>query len=453
MWSRLAYILLQQYGQPSNPSNYRPIALTCTCCKILESIISNELAQYLLEHKLITPHQHGFLKRHSTSTNLLETTNDWSIALSNRLSVTIAYIDFKSAFDRISHPKLLLKLSSYGVRGNLYLWIASFLFGRSQIVKINSSFSHSCQVTSGVPQGSVLGPLLFNLFINDIIDHLHTSTAVKLFADDIKLYTTFTNINPSNLQTQLNIIHLWSDLWQLGISYPKCNILTIGPHADTSTYSLGTHPITSVDSVNDLGITLDSKLNFKTHINKITSTANIRKSLILRCFLSHNPINLTQAFKIYIRPLLEYASTIWSPSYISEITLLESVQRDFTKRVPGCSHLTYAERLSILGLQSLEHRRLIADLIMTFNIISKQNSIGPNFFKFNTNNNLRGHPFKLSVPLAKTNIQKFHFSNRIVSAWNSLPTNLVTSSSTFAFKRQIRKINLDKYLVFPSIYS
>ena len=278
---------------------------------------------------------------------------------------------------------------------------------------------------------------------------------VKLFADDIKLYTTFTNINPSNLQTQLNIIHLWSDLWQLGISYPKCNILTIGPHADISTYSLGTHPITSVESVNDLEITLDSKLNFKIHINKITSTANMRKSLILRCFLSHNPINLTQAFKIYIRPLLEYASTIKfrSPSYISEITLLESVQRDFTKRVPGCSHLTYAERLSILGLQSLEHRRLIADLIMTFNIISKQNSIGPNFFKFNTNNNLRGHPFKLSVPLAKTNIQKFHFSNRIVSAWNSLPTNLVTSSSTFLFKRQIRKINLDKYLVFPTIYS
>ena len=146
---------------------------------------------------------------------------------------------------------------------------------------------------------------------------------------------------------------------------------------------------------------------------------------------------------------------LFGPHHMSpEITLLESVQRDFTKRVPGCSHLTYAERLSILGLQSLEHRRLIADLIMTFNIISKQNSIGPNyFFKFNTNNNLRGHPYKLSVPLTKTNIQKFHFSNRIVSVWNSLPTNVVTSPSTFSFKRQIRKINLDKYLVFPTIYS
>ena len=279
------------------------------------------------------------------------------------------------------------------------------------------------------------------------------STTVKLFADDIKLYTTFTTINPSKLQTQLDIIHHWANLWQLGISYSKCNILTIDPHIDTSTYSLGTNPISSVDTVNDLGITIDSKFNFKAHIHKKFSSANQRKSLILRCFLSNNPTNLTRAFKIYIRPLLEYASTIWSPSYITEITLLEGVQRDFTKRVPGCSHLTYAERLSLLGLQSLEHRRLIADLTMAFNIISRHNSIGPNFFKFNTNSNLRGHQFKLSVPLTKTNIQKFHFSNRIVSVWNSLPAHLVASTSTFSFKRQIKQINLDKYLIFPSIYS
>ena len=116
--------------------------------------------------------------------------------------------------------------------------------------------------------------------MNDIIDLLHTSVTVKLFVDDIKLYTTFTNINPSYLQTQLNIIHHWSDLWQLYISYPKCSILTIGSHADTSTYFLGTYLITSVDAVNDLRITLDSKFNFKTHINKIPSIANQRKSLI-----------------------------------------------------------------------------------------------------------------------------------------------------------------------------
>ena len=153
------------------------------------------------------------------------------------------------------------------------------------------------------------------------------------------------------------------------------------------------------------------------------------------------------------RPLLDYSSTIWSPSYIAEIILIESVQRDFTKRIPGCTHLSYPERLSVLRLQNLEHRRLIADLIMTFNIITGRNCIDPHsFFKFSTYGNLRGHPFKLSVPLTKTNTQKFFFASRVVPIWNSLPSKLVTSSNIDSFKRGIKLINLDKFLVFPSIY-
>ena len=110
-------------GAPSDPANYRPIALTCTCCKVLETIVASDLIQFLIDHNLITRHQHGFLKRHSTSTNLLESLNDWTISLSNHNSVTVAYIDFKSAFDSISHTKLLIKLSSYGITNTLYFWI------------------------------------------------------------------------------------------------------------------------------------------------------------------------------------------------------------------------------------------------------------------------------------------------------------------------------------------
>ena len=302
-------------GSPSDPANYRPIALTCTCCKILESLISSELNQYLLEHKLITPHQHGFLKRHSTSTNLLESINDWSISISNRKSVNIAYIDYKSAFDCISHRKLMIKLSSYGINGNLYLWIEAFLTNRSQSVKVNSFLSTPCPVSSGVPQGSVLGPLLFSCFINDVTDQLDPTAFTKLFADDIKLYTSFSNISPSILQSQLDIIQSWSSLWQLRISHSKCNILTIGPHQQPTNFVTDNIHIAHADHVCDLGVTIDSQLKFRKHINNIVSKANQRKSLILRSFLSRNPANLIRAFKVYIRPLLEYASTTWSPSY------------------------------------------------------------------------------------------------------------------------------------------
>ena len=178
-------------GSPSDPTNYRPIALTCCCCKILESIIADDMLTFLSEHNLITRSQHGFLKRHSTSTNLLESINDWTLTISNHKSVTIAYLDFKSAFDCISHTKLIHKLCSYGIQGNLLFWIKAFLSGRTQMVRINSSLSQICTVTSGVPQGSCLGPLLFNLFINDVTDHLTTPINAKL-SSRLNL-TTFIN--------------------------------------------------------------------------------------------------------------------------------------------------------------------------------------------------------------------------------------------------------------------
>ena len=288
--------------------------------------------------------------------------------------------------------------------------------------------------------------------MNDVTDLLAPSATAKLFADDIKLYTSYSNISSSTLQSQLDIIQSWSTLWPLRISYSKCSILSIGHHQQCNIFHLDHNIITQADYVCDLGVTIDSKLKFKKHINGIVSRANQRKCLVLRCFLSRNPINLVKAFKTYVRPLLEYSSTIWSPSYVTEIIAIESVQRDFTKRIPGCAHLSYTERLSFLKLQSLEHRRLIADLTMTYNILHDKVSINNDFFTLNPNKNLRGHPLKITVPVIKNNVQKFLFSNRVIAPWNSLPTPVVLSKSTLSFKNQLKKIDLNNHLIFHSIY-
>ena len=185
-----------------------------------------------------------------------------------------------------------------------------------------------------------------------------------VISDDHKIYTELSNCDNNILQTQLDNIHQWSQTWQMKIAHTKCNILTIGRTNDRIQYVINTNSISKVDPIKDLGVTVDRELKFNIHINNIVQQANQRASQILRCFLSRNPITLVRAFKTYIRPILEYASTRWSPSYIHQINLLESVQRSFTRRIPGCSHLSYIDRLAFLKLQTLEQRRLIADLIM-----------------------------------------------------------------------------------------
>jgi hypothetical protein len=438
-------------GNPSDVRNYRPIALTCVCSKMFESIIAGDVLAYLTEHNLISKSQHAFLKKHSTTTNLLESVHDWTLSVSNKKAVTIAYIDFCRAFDSISHPKLIHKLSSYGITGNLLFWIQAFLTNRTQVVKISSHMSTYISVTSGVPQGSVLGPLLFLLFINDLTDSTLPNVHVKLFADDLKLYTELSYSSAhTNFQSQLNLIHLWATTWQLEISYEKCNILNLHDKLP-QTFSFNTTQIRTADSVNDLGVLIAPSLKFNNHIDSIILKAKQRASIIHRSFLSKDKTILTRAFTTYVRPLLEYASPVWSPCHLTLISAIESVQRNFTKRLSGLQNLNYSERLKLLTLKSLEHRRLIIDLQTCHKIIHQNILItSENFLKLSTTQNLRGHSFKLTLPLAKNTIQRHFFTTRIVKAWNSLPDKLVTITNPNTFKRALNKHDLSKFLVGPT---
>ena len=177
-----------------------------------------------------------------------------------------------------------------------------------------------------------------------------------------------------------------------------------------------------------------------------------RSSLIFRGFLSRDTSHLKRAFITYVRPLVEYVSPVWSPSYIHLINEIESVQRTFTKRLPGLDQFTYADRLHHLKLQSLEHRRLLADLILCFKIVRGFSSITINdMFIPSTNLFLRGHPFRLEIPLAKCNIRNHFFACRVVRIWNSLPDTIVSAPTVQSFKELIKKFDLSKFLIFPCI--
>ena len=200
-----------------------------------------------------------------------------------------------------------------------------------------------------------------------------------------------------------------------------------------------------------VGVGSHSKLSFHQHINNIVCKANQRKSLILRCFLSflsRSPSHLVRAFKIYVRPLLEYASTTCMVAILYHSNHCNR-KRSARLHQARFFNLNYSDRLAVLKLQSLEHRCLIADLALCFHIVKHNTCLNfDNFFTLNPNTNLRGHPFKLTVPLARNNTRKFFFSNRVVTIWNALPTDLVLSSNINIFKYKLKQIDLNKYLIF-----
>jgi len=244
----------------------------------------------------------------------------------------------------------------------LLAWLKAFLSNTTQIANVNGSFSDAGHITSGVPQGSVLGPTFFLLFVNDI-DAIFSDTSVcmKRFADDVKLYSSFVS-SSNDLQTVCDELKKWADKWQMRIAFNKCTVHRISNQGSRTTgnpvYSIAGYQLGQSNETSDLGIIIDNKLNFNSHISHIAHNAHIRASLILRALVSTDPKILTKAFITYVRPLLEYCTPVWSLHTVCNINKIESCQRWFTKRIKGLYGLHYSQRLTFLGLETLEVIRI-----------------------------------------------------------------------------------------------
>jgi len=281
-------------------------------------------------------------------------------------------------------------------------------------------------LTSGIVQGSCLGPLLFLIYINDICNIFSGNITSKRYADDLKLYSTIeSELDEDQLQLCLDDLGKWTETWQLTISIKKCQTLQIGSRAllkynqpNCRQYHIGSDNLPSVQSVVDLGVTVDRNIKFNEHIQKIVRKASTKCYLIRKCFISRHTPTLLQAFKTYVRPLLEYNSAVWSPHLLKDINIIENVQRRFTKRLRGLYNMSYDERLSYLQLERLEARRIRTDVITAYKIIFHKTILNPRDFFSMTNCPIdtRGHPYKLLQPLCKCDTRKFCFASRVVPA-------------------------------------
>ena len=433
-WKKANVVPLHKKGSRKTPGNYRPVSLTAICCKILERIIRDGLVEYLKKLGLIDINQHGFTSGKSCNTQLLEVLEQWTEILDAGGDWDCIYMDYQKAFDSVPHERLLKKVESLGISGKLYGWIKDFLHNRKQRVALGNIFSEWSEVSSGIPQGSVLGPVLFIIFINDLPQNV-TST-VKLFADDTKLYRKINRQEDADiLQVDINSLIHWSQKWQLPFNIGKCSVIHYGKNNLKMKYKLGDREMSISQEEKDLGVTFANDFNFKKHIRNICAKANGRVGLIKRTFSNLTREMFIPLYKSLIRPVLEYCSTVWAPMYRNQTNEIEKIQRRATKLVKNMHNLSYGDRLRNLGLETLEYRRLRADVIQVYRIFQGIDKVNiEDFFQLDNSNRTRGHSFKLVKPRARGSIRLNSFSHRVVSPWNNLKDSTVTSTSVNAFK-------------------
>lgn len=438
-WKVGQVVPIYKKGRKDEASNYRPVSLTSVASKVMESIIRDRLLEHLQATDQLTNAQHGFVPYRSCATQLLATMEDWTRMLEAGEPVDVVYTDFRKAFDSVPHRRLLSKLHSLGIRGRLHKWLEAFLTGRRQRVVVNGTFSSWSDVTSGIPQGSVLGPVLFTLYVNDLPDVV--TGAVQLFADDMKIYRGIrSSVDHDELQRDLDRLARWSETWLLPFNVAKCSTLHLGQGNPKRVYAIQGMPLQQTRVERDLGVLVDDQLKFREQAAAAASRANRILGLIRHTFRNLDCKTLPILYKTIVRPLLEYGNQTWGPFNMADRKLLERVQRRATKLIPEVRHLPYQERLRVLALPSLQYRRRRGDMILMFNIMHGRVRLRKeDFFDKPRAAQTRGHQLKVAKHQSTSRIRCNHFSIRVVNDWNSLPEEVVCAPSLDSFKNRLDK--------------
>ena len=449
-WLQAVITPIFKKGSKRLPENYRPVSLTCIACKMLEKLIVRIIIKHIKENQFESDRQHGFVKGKSTTTNILEVLNIWTEALSHGIPVDVLYLDYQKAFDSVPHQRLLKQINSFGITSKAKNWIEAFLSNRKQKVRVNGEESRWAPVLSGIPQGSIMGPILFSLFVNDLPQEVHS--LISLFADDTKIHIPLTSDEAATqLQEDLWTLESWAERMQMRFHPNKCKIMHLGHNNPKKDYYMhntdGTmHRLEETEVEKDLGVYIDNELKFTNHCQMKINVANKVLRYIKHTF-KYIDENLFQLlFKALVRPHLEYCSCAWQPFFKYNVDAVERVQRRATKLVPTLSHLSYKERLIKLNLETLEYRRRRADLLETYRIINNIHSIDQSchctncpekkMFTPTLSRSTRGHSQKLQIQEAR-GIRKHYFSTRVARSWNNLSQTAISSPSIDSFKSHL----------------
>ena len=423
--------------------NYRPIAVVSNICKVLEDIVVNHLLNYLSEHNLITPHQHGTVNSRSVTTNLMYCLDHWTEAIQNGECIDIIYLDVKKATDTIPQERLLHKLMEYGITGYILKWITYYLIDREQYVQIHACRSSNVTIKSGVPQGTKLSNILFTLFINDLPKKLENKIA--MFNDDFKVFSVVNNVGDNSLQRDIDTLNKWAESNLMSFGLDKARVMHLGRSNPCKVYYMNLqdgskHPIKAVLEQTDLGIVVDNRLSFTEQVDQVIEQTNGSINYMRLNFSIITPAVFKQYYPAFIRQKVENGASIWCPSNKKHKDSLERCQEVATKYVHGLKGKSYNERLQVLDLPTLESRRLRQDFIEIYRCLHSDAEY---------NIQCRSEP-RLYTLVKGKNLEPVRANflfERSGHQWNLLSEETVSADSIDSFKRK-----LDKELQSDSIY-
>ena len=441
-WKRANIIPIYKGGDKEDPLNYRPISLTSILCKICEHIIRKRWIKFLEENEMISKSQFGFQQGKSCVTNLISFYSRVTDIIQEREGwVDCIYLDLKKAFDRVPHKRLLYKLKQYGgVGGSMLVWMKNYLEGRQMRTVIRDKVSRWREVVSGVPQGSVLAPIMFLIYVNDMPEGINSY--INMFADDAKLMKRIISEDSCReLQCDLDKLYDWSQIWKMDFNANKCHVLEMGrsEKRPRGEYSMGNETINKAKDERDLGVTVQDDLSPEMHIKKIVG-ATYRLVVNMRVAFHYMDVEMLRTLIVsIIRPRLEYAAVMWSPRHKKHIVKLERIQKMATRMIPELKELSYEERLERLRLPTLSRRRQRGDMIEMFKIVKGMEKLDREDLISRDEGITRGHRFKLKKTRCLKDVKKDSFPYRCIDVWNGLDEEVVDAANVHTFKSRYDK--------------
>ena len=436
-------------GSKAVPGNYRPVSLTCGIGKLLEKIVKRAIDEHVEKNDLMSNSQHGFRSGRSPQTNLLEFFNQTTKWHDDGKCFDVIYLDFSKAFDVICHKSLVVKLEAIGIEGKVIRWIVDWLKDRRQRVRVDGEFSDWVAVESSVLQGSVLGGILFNIFIDDI-DMVVFLALLKKFADDTKIAAIVESMQDARrMQENLNRLCEWAKKWRMIFNTAKCKVIHYGKRNERNEYWMNGLKIASEAEEKDLGVWVTDTMKPTKQCLMAANSANWALGQLSRSFHYRKAECLIPLYKTFVRPKLEHAVAAWSPWAAGDREVLENVQRRMVRMLSNKRGRTYEERLESVGLTTLTERRARGDMIEVFRTMKGFNRVDKNdWFHLRDPATSRATRSTVSVSndvpeqrkdvlfkeCVRLDTRKHFFTVRVIQEWNDLPDCVRNQKTINSFK-------------------